>query len=174
VIANTTPEPFENFKHVEHTLEPVHGEINSEAPRRSKRQRTAKFFMMILLFISWTTLSKLFQRHLHLWMRMIRKKLSVSEMDSILSNGTWELFDQPYGYKLVGSKWVFKKKVMPDVTIDKYKARLVDKSYTQKEGEIVFYTYSLVPRLVTIHFLHSLTAWQGLLVHQIEIKTTFP
>jgi hypothetical protein len=25
-----------------------------------------------------------------------------SEMDSILSNGIWELVDQPYGYKPVG------------------------------------------------------------------------
>jgi hypothetical protein len=43
-----------------------------------------------------------------------------SEMDSILSNGTWEL---PFGCKLIGFKWVFKKKLRPDGTIDKYKAR---------------------------------------------------
>jgi hypothetical protein len=46
-------------------------------------------------------------------------------MDSILSNGTWELVDRPYG-----CKWVFKKKLRLDGTIDKYKVKLVDKGYT--------------------------------------------
>jgi hypothetical protein len=52
-------------------------------------------------------------------------------MDSILSNGTWEVTDRPYGCKPVGCKWVFKKKLKPDGTIEKYKARLVAKGYTQ-------------------------------------------
>jgi hypothetical protein len=34
-----------------------------------------------------------------------------SEMDSILSNGTWELVYRPYGYKPMDCKWVFKKKL---------------------------------------------------------------
>jgi hypothetical protein len=51
-------------------------------------------------------------------------------MDSILSNGTWELVDRPYSYKPVGCKRVFKKKLMPDGTIDKYKPRFVAKGYT--------------------------------------------
>jgi hypothetical protein len=44
VIEDTTSEPFENFVHVEHTLEPVHEEIYGEAPRRSKRQKDCKVF----------------------------------------------------------------------------------------------------------------------------------
>jgi hypothetical protein len=51
-------------------------------------------------------------------------------MDSILSNRTWELVDRPYGCKHMGCKWVFKKKLRLDGTIDKYKARLVAKDYT--------------------------------------------
>jgi hypothetical protein len=38
----------------------------------------------------------------------------------------------------VSCKWVFKKKLKPDGTIDKYKARLVAKDYTQKESEDFF------------------------------------
>jgi hypothetical protein len=57
-----------------------------------------------------------------------------SEIDSLLSNGTWELSELPFGCKHVGCKWVFKKELKPDGTIDKYKARLVAKAYTQKEG----------------------------------------
>jgi hypothetical protein len=71
---------------------------------------------------------------MHHQMQMIGKKL-YNEMDSIFSNGTWELLERPYGCKPVGCKWVFKKKLRPAGTIEKYKARLVAKGYTQKEGK---------------------------------------
>jgi hypothetical protein len=70
-------------------------------------------------------------------------------------------------------KWVFTKKLRPDGTIDKYKVCLVAKGYTQKEGEDFFDTYSPAARLTIIHVLLSLTASHGLLVHQIDVKTTF-
>jgi hypothetical protein len=95
-----------------------------------------------------------------------------SEMDSIMSNGTWEVVERPYGCKPVGCKWVLKNKLRPDGTIDKYKARLVAKGYTKKEGEDFFDTYSLVARLTTIRVLLSLAASHGLLVHQMDVKTT--
>jgi hypothetical protein len=44
VIADTTPEPSKIFDHAEHTPKPIHEEIDSEAPRRSKRPRTTKSF----------------------------------------------------------------------------------------------------------------------------------
>ena len=46
-----------------------------------------------------------------------------SEMNSILANGTWEITDRPYGCRPLGCKWVFKKKLRPDGTVEKYRAR---------------------------------------------------
>jgi hypothetical protein len=44
MIADTTSKPSKNFDHAEHTPKPMHDEINSESPMRSKRPRTYKVF----------------------------------------------------------------------------------------------------------------------------------
>lgn len=49
------------------------------------------------------------------------------EMDSIMASGTWKIVDRPFRCKSVGCKWVFKKKLRVDGTIDKYNVRLVAK-----------------------------------------------
>jgi hypothetical protein len=59
------------------------------------------------------------------WKESIR-----SEMDSIMSNATWEVVERPYGCKPNGSKWVFQEKLRPDGSTERYKARLVIKGYS--------------------------------------------
>jgi hypothetical protein len=162
---NTTPKSVEFSEHNEHTLESNHEEIHSDDPRRSKRQKTAKSFgddfTIYLIDDSPKTITKAFSSpDADDWKEAVR-----SEMDSILSNRTWELVERSYGCKPVGCKWVFKKKLKPDGTIDKYKPHLVAKGYTQKEGKDFFDTYSPVVRLTTIRILHSLAASHGLLIH---------
>jgi hypothetical protein len=57
---------------------------------------------------------------------------------------------------------VFKKKLKPDGTIERYMERLVIKGYSQKEGEDFFDTYSYVARLTTIFVCYFL--WLLLMV----------
>jgi hypothetical protein len=84
----------------------------------------------------------------------------------------WVVTDQPYDCKPVGCKWVFQKKLKPNGTIKKYKARFMAKNYTQKEGEDIFDTYSPVARMTTIRVL-SLAISYGILVHQMDVNTSF-
>ena len=60
-----------------------------------------------------------------------------------------------------------------DGTIDKYKARLVIKSYKQKEGLDYFDTYSPVTRINSIKMVLAIVALRNLEVHQMDVKTTF-
>jgi hypothetical protein len=60
---------------------------------------------------------------------------------------------------------VFKKKLRPDDTVDKYKERLVGKGYTQKKGEDFFDTYSPIVRLTIIHVLLTLSTSLRILIH---------
>ncbi|KAK1626296.1 hypothetical protein QYE76_000611 [Lolium multiflorum] len=127
----TIPESTIPIEHLENPEED-----NNEAPKRSKRQRTAKSFgndfIVYLVDDTPTSISEAYASpDADYWKEAVR-----SEMDSILANGTWEITDRPYGCKPVGCKWVFKKKLRPDGTIEKYKARLVAKGYTQKEAPL--------------------------------------
>ncbi|KAL6327752.1 hypothetical protein AAG906_024722 [Vitis piasezkii] len=64
------------------------------------------------------------------------KEAIKSEIDSILQNHTWELVDLPPGCKPLSSKWIFKRKMKVDGSIDKYKARLVIKGYSFLNGDL--------------------------------------
>jgi hypothetical protein len=157
---NTIPieSPVESF---EQTLE----KDDNEVSMRNKKQRIAKFFGDdFIVYLVDDTPTSIIEAYASPdaddWKEAVR-----SEMDSILSNGTWELSELPFICKPIGCKWVFKKKLKPDGTIDKYKARLVAKGYTQKEGEDLFDTYSPVARMITIRVLLSLAASYGLIVH---------
>ena len=57
-----------------------------------------------------------------------------NEMDSIISNHTWELVDLPQGSKPIGCKWVFRRKYHTNDTLQTFKAKLVAKGFKQKEG----------------------------------------
>ena len=54
-------------------------------------------------------------------------------MKSIALNGVWDLVELPNGSKPIGCKWVFKTKIESNDQVERYKARLVTKGFSQKE-----------------------------------------
>ena len=56
------------------------------------------------------------------------------EYKSMQDNKVWELVPLPEGVKPIGCKWIFKTKQDSKGNVKRYKARLVAKDYTQKEG----------------------------------------
>jgi Reverse transcriptase (RNA-dependent DNA polymerase) len=51
------------------------------------------------------------------------------EMKTIEKNETWKMTDLPKGPQVIRVKWVYKKKMTPQGTIERHKARLVVKGY---------------------------------------------
>jgi hypothetical protein len=52
------------------------------------------------------------------------------EMDALRNNDTWDLVPVFDGKKPIGCKWVFKKKIGLDGSVEKHKTRLVAKGYS--------------------------------------------
>ena len=104
---------------------------------------------------------------------LLWKKAIKIELDSILKNQTWKLVDLPSGEKPIGYKWIFKRKYFPDGSIEKYKARLVAKSFSQKQNIDYFDTFAPVTRISSIHILIALAPIHKLFIHQMDVKTTF-
>ena len=53
-------------------------------------------------------------------------------LDALHRTGTWDLVDLPSGKSSIGCKWVDKIKTRSDGTVDRYKAGLVSKGFTQE------------------------------------------
>ncbi|KAG8496293.1 hypothetical protein CXB51_009141 [Gossypium anomalum] len=83
------------------------------------------------------------------------KKAMEAEMDMIQKNQTWDLVERPEK-KVIGDRWVFKAKFNADGTLNKHKARLVVKGYSQQYGVNFEKTFAPVARLDTIKLLFAL------------------
>ena len=81
------------------------------------------------------------------------KKAMDTEMQTLLERGTWELTELPPGKKPVGVKWVFKIKTNAHGSLDKFKACLVAKGFTQIEGEDFFQIFAPVSDYTTARML---------------------
>ncbi|KAM1415115.1 hypothetical protein ACFX2I_006811 [Malus domestica] len=96
------------------------------------------------------------------------------EIDSMLKNKVWSLVPKPAGVtKTVGCKWVFKTKRNSQGNIDKHKARLVGKGFTEREGIDYNETFSPVSTKDSMRVILALTAHFDLELHQMDVKTAF-
>eukprot|EP00253_Pinus_taeda_P027050 PITA_27050 len=101
------------------------------------------------------------------------KEAMVDEMASFHKNEAWDLMEFPAGRKPIGSKWVFKKKTNAVGKMEKYKAQLVAKGYSQVPRIDFGDIFSLVAKIASIRLVLSVAAAFDFEVEQMDVKTTF-
>ncbi|RVW93895.1 Retrovirus-related Pol polyprotein from transposon TNT 1-94 [Vitis vinifera] len=101
------------------------------------------------------------------------KEVMDDEMNSMYMNGVWNLVELPHGCKPVGCKWVFKTKCDSSRQIERYKARLVVKGYSQIEGIDFKETFSPVSTNDSFRVIMVIVAHFDLELHQMDVKTAF-
>ncbi|KAD5317375.1 hypothetical protein E3N88_17321 [Mikania micrantha] len=156
-----------------HDEDQEQSEAEEVEPRRSKRQRIEKSFGTDFLTYMVEGEPQTYREAVTSSEGPQWKEAIKNEIDSILQNHTWELVDLPPGCKPLGYRWIFKRKMKADGSIDKYKARLVIKGFRQKEGLDYFDTYSPVTRITSIRLVLAIAALRNLEVHQMDVKTAF-
>jgi hypothetical protein len=68
-------------------------------------------------------------------------------------NEAWDLVELSTGRNPIGNKWVFKNKLNAEGKVEKYKAWLVAKGYSQVEGIDFGDIFSPVAKLTSIRFI---------------------
>eukprot|EP00253_Pinus_taeda_P025487 PITA_25487 len=101
------------------------------------------------------------------------KEARVHEMTSLHKNEAWDLVELPAGRKPIGSKWVFKRKKNTKGKVEKYKAWLVAKGYSQLLGIDFGDIFSPIANVTSIRLLLSIAAAFDFEVEQMDVKTTF-
>jgi hypothetical protein len=88
-----------------------------------------------------------------LWQQAIDEELSALHKTDI-----WDLVPLPSGKSIVGCRWVYKIKTNSDGSIERYKARLVAKEYSQQYGMDYEETFTLVVKMTIIRTLIVVTS----------------
>jgi hypothetical protein len=95
------------------------------------------------------------------------------EYQSIIKNDVWEIVPRPKSKDVVLSKWLFKTKHAADGRIEKYKARIVARGFSQKEGIDYEEKFTPMARYTLIRTIIALAAKMKWKLHQMDVKTTF-
>lgn len=81
--------------------------------------------------------------------------------------------ERPENGNVISNRWIFKKKYTADGRIDKYKARLVIRGFSQKEGIDFHEVFAPVVKYATVRTVLSTVATDDLEMVQFDVKTAF-
>nr|GEX84781.1 retrovirus-related Pol polyprotein from transposon TNT 1-94 [Tanacetum cinerariifolium] len=95
------------------------------------------------------------------------------ELNKFVANDVWELVPQPRNMKIIGTKWVFRKKLDENGVVSQNKSRLVAQGYNQQEGIDYDENYAPVTKLESIRILLAYACTLDFKLFQMDVKIAF-
>jgi hypothetical protein len=95
------------------------------------------------------------------------------EFTTLMINKTWHLLPAHQARNVIDCKWVYKVKEKADVTIDRYKAKLVAKGFKQQYEIDYEDTFSPVVKMATIRIILCVAISRGWCLRQLNVHNTF-
>jgi hypothetical protein len=150
---------------------------HNEPPRRSQRARRSAISDDYEVYVSEEIQMEgdhisfeeaMRSAHSSKWLEVME-----DEMRSMSTNRVWNLEKSPKEAKTIGCKWVYKMKYDSKRNIERFKARLVAKCFTQREG--IYYTdiFSLVSCKDSLKIIMALVAHYDLESYLMDVKMAF-
>ena len=99
-----------------------------------------------------------------------------AEIASLLKKETWRHIDKEEERRVsnpITARWVFKIKRKADMTIERYKARMVAKGFTQKYGIDFVETFAPVARMGSVRILLSIACNMDYNLMHWDVDTAF-
>ena len=97
----------------------------------------------------------------------------LEEVNALEKNETWLVTKPPTGKKVVNCKWNFTMKYNSDGNVNRFKARLVARGFTQSYGIDYQEMFALVVKLNTIRVLLLIASNLDWPLYQLDVKNAF-
>jgi hypothetical protein len=92
---------------------------------------------------------------------------------ALASNDVWELVNTPKRANIVSNKWGLKVKRLPNEQINRYKARLIARRFSQRHRIDYNETFAPIMRMKSLRILLAVAAAEYLKVYQINVVTAY-
>ena len=96
-----------------------------------------------------------------------------AELTALAANSTWKEVVPPKNANIVTSKWVFKPKMHTNGSLDKLKARVVARGFSQMHGINYEDTFAPTVKFDTLCVFLALVALKDLKCHQVDVNNAF-
>ena len=96
-----------------------------------------------------------------------------AELDTLTKMKTWQVVERPKGRNVIQCKWVFKIKKDAEGKIERYKACLVTKGFTQVENIDYYETWAPVAKLASIHTILALATHHDWDIDMFDFHNAF-
>ncbi|EED15089.1 conserved hypothetical protein [Talaromyces stipitatus ATCC 10500] len=95
------------------------------------------------------------------------------EIRNLIRFGTWKFVKRSIGRSVISCKWVFDLKYGADGRLERFKARLVARGFSQQEGLDFEDTFAPVIRLESLRVLFAIAASYGMVAHLLDATNAF-